>query len=496
METRRHQARRFVSALGFVLSLSALSCAPPALTRDGQVVFTPKGGRRGASVLTANGVEFLDATEIPKPILRRSANEPWTPPTGFLVPKDGIWRKTSTPVAVTGEGLVVIVRSSDEYVPSFGGEVLLRIDAIVPPEAFPQAAASVREPRSLVIVLDGQNPNLGPLARVALEDLGDRDRVVIVDAAGPRVVLPRLPGSHRTLLDGAVGRIQAGAHRKGVELGRRDLPGALALARGFVTARDALEQGAPKIAQVLVLTDGVGVAQGGLRLATEIAALRRTGARISAVGAPDRLPVEALSPFGADVFSGGSFPDREDAVAAMVPPPGDTVLSDVELSISSVPAPVRVLEVSGGDFALGLDRDRVSFGDMYAGEARTEIARIAMPVWVPRESMEVKVSMRYRDVATGAWMTAESTMQGRYEDDVEHIASSRHGDVIAYASALAMVRRLGRVFQGSREDGLAGMRPTVLLQADSLSALSKQTHDPALATQAEVLRTLLDAVGE
>lgn len=490
---------RFISSVGFALAIASVAaCAPPALTRDGQLVFTPSGGRRGASVLTANGVEFMDVTDLPKPVVRRSPNDPWTPPTGFLVPKDGIWRKTSTPVALSGAGLGVVVRSSDELVPSWGGEVLLRIDAFVPPEAFPAARASVREPRSLAIVLDGQNPNIAPLARIALEDLGDRDRVAILDASGPRVVLPRLPGSHRTLLDGAITRIQQGAHGAKPLSGRRDLAATLALARGFVAPRASQEEGAllPKVAQVLVLTDGIGVAQGGLRVASEVAEMRRAGILVSAVGAPDKLAAEVLAPLGDDVFVGSTFADREDAVARMVPPPGDVVLEDVELSISSVPAPVRVLEVSGGLFALSLDRDRVSFGDMYAGEARTEVARIAMPVWVPREPLEVTVSMRYRDARTGEWYTSSRTIGGRYDDDVEHIANARHGDVIAYASALAMVRRLGRVFQGSRVDGLGGLKPVVELQADSLAALSRQSHDAALATQAEVLRTLLDAVGE
>jgi len=494
MSTRR-RAGRFLGAFVVAAASAASACAPPALTRDGQLVFAPSGGRRGASVITANGVEFMDATERPKPVLRRSPNDPWTPPTGFLVPKDGIWRKTSSPVALSGRGLAVVVRSSDALVPSWGGEVLLRIDAIAPADAFPAAKPSVRPPRRIAIVLDGRNPNTAPLAKVALDDIGNQDRVALIDASGPRVVVPSLPGSHRTLLDGAITRVLERPRGGAAVASTRDLAGALALARGFVGVKVAADGTAlPAAAQVLVLSDGIGVAQAGLRLANEVAALRRADVRISAVGTPDRLDVSHLAPLGDDVFAGGSFADREDAVAGFVPPPGDVVLEDVELTVHSVPAPVRVLEVSGGLAALSLDHDRLLLGDLYAGEARTEIARIAMPVWVPGEPCEITVSARYRDVATGTWHTASRTIEARYDDDVERIASARHGDVIAYASALAMVRRLGRIFQGSRFDDLGGLRPVVTLQADSLAALSRSSRDPALGTQAEVLRTLLGAI--
>ncbi|HVK65774.1 MAG TPA: vWA domain-containing protein [Polyangium sp.] len=488
------RASRFLGAFVAIAAAGLSACAPPALSRDGQVVFAPSGGRRGASVITANGVEFMDSTDLPKPVVRRSPNDPWTPPTGFLVPKDGIWRKTSSPVALQGRGLAVVVRSSDTLVPSWGGEVLLRIDAIAPVDAFPAAKPSVRAPRRLAIVLDGRNPNTAPLARIALDDLGDRDRVAIIDASGPRVVVPALPGSHRTLLDGAITRVLERPRGGAAVANTRDLAGALALARGFVGVKPAEGTTTPSMGQVLVLSDGIGVVQAGLRLANEVASLRRADVHISAVGTPDRLDVAHLAPLGDDVFAGGAFADREDAVARIVPPPGEVVLEDVELTVHSVPAPVRVLEVSGGLAALSIDHDRLMIGDLYAGEARTEIARIAMPVWVPGEPCEITVSARYRDAATGTWHTASRTIDARYDDDVERIASARHGDVIAYASALAMVRRLGRIFQGSRFDTLGGLRPVVTLQADSLASLSRTSHDPALSTQAEVLRTLLGAI--
>src|SRR3954471_12185342 len=102
--------RRVGSALVFAaLGVHASGCAAPALSQDGQLVFTEPGGRRGASVLTANGVQFMDSTDLPRPVERRSANDPWQAPTGFLLPRDGVWRETSSPVPIQGHGLGVVL---------------------------------------------------------------------------------------------------------------------------------------------------------------------------------------------------------------------------------------------------------------------------------------------------------------------------------------------------------------------------------------------------
>jgi hypothetical protein len=478
------------------IALAAIGCAAPTLTRDGQVVFS-EGGANGASVLTANGVEFMDRNVVPTPVLRRSINEPWRPATGFLLPADGIWRHTSTPMAAEGHGLLVVLRSSDALVPSWGGEVLLRLDAIVPAAAFPAVAASVRAPRRLVIVVDGHEPGAAALIDAALENLGERDRVALVDTARARTVVPLLPGTHRTLLRGAVQRVTATPVR-GVA---RDLPAALALARGWLASR-AVEASAPSpaaptsaaVRQVLLVTDGAGVARGGARLGAQVNALRGAGARLTGVAQTDDLEAEALAPLGTDLHAGGSVDERAEAVDAAVPPPGDVALRDVALSISSVPAPARVIEVSGGLSALALDADHLWLGEMYAGEARTEVARVAVPVWVPGEPLELVVTATYRDVASGERLTARTVLKARYSAEVAEIASARHGDVIAYASALAMVRRLDRAFAGSSIDRLGGLRPVVAWQARSLGTLARQTHDPALGAQAEVLDTLLSAI--
>jgi hypothetical protein len=472
--------------------IALAGCATPVLSQDGQLVFPEAGGTHGASVITANGVQFMDRTEIPQPVVRRSVDEPWRPATGFLLPASGVWRETSTPVPVEGKGLAVVLRSSDRLIPSWGGEILLRLDAIAPAAAFPKAAPSVRPAVRLVIVIDGALSDTAALVSAALENLGGVDRVGLIDADPLRPVLPLLPGSHRTLLQATVERLVAQhAHAPAVQ---RDLAGALGLARGWLSAASPGDP-ASSARRVLVVSDGEGAAVRTPAIDRELAALAAGGAALTAVGAA-RLTTGALAAFGNDAHEAGSLGERQDAIQAAIPPPGDVVLDGVELSISSVPAPAHVIEASGGQSASVLDRDRLFLGELYAGEARTEVVRLALPTWVPGEPLELTVKAVYRDVASGKPESAETTLKMRYSNDVEKIADSRHGDVIAYASALAMVRRLHRAFLGGDVDKLGGLKPLAALQARSLGDLSRETHDPALAAQAEILDALLGVVDE
>jgi hypothetical protein len=480
-------------AIPALLASVAFGCSGPVLSKDGQLVF-PQGGAHGASVLTANGVEFLDRAQIPQPVVRRSADEPWRPATGFLIPASGVWRSTSIPMPIEGHGLAVVLRSSDELVPSWGGEILLRLDVIAPAAAFPAAAASVRAPLRLAIVLDGPVGDTAALVAAAIENSGASDRVGLI-LAGPRhPVLPPIAGSHRTLLTAAVERLIAQSARSPVRGPDRDLAGALALARQWLTV-SAPGDSAAIDRRVLVLSDGVGAASGGAPLAREVAALASASVQLVAVGAT-RLDPAALAALGDGAHAGGSLDERSAAVEAAVPAPGDVVLDDVELTVASVPAPAHVIESSGGQSALGLDRDRLLLGELYAGEARTEVVRLALPAWVPGEPLDLTVAANYRDTASGSPQTAFTTIHCRYSADIEQIAEARRGDVIAYASALAMVRRLHRAFLGSDVDRLGGLRPMAALQARSLVQLSKTNGDPALWAQAEVLSTLLGVVEE
>jgi hypothetical protein len=513
------------AAAGLALVLGAgAGCGAPLLSRDGQLVFQEKGAH-GATVITANGVEFLDRAEIPQPIVRRSPDEPWRAPTGFLLPSDGVWRKTATPVAVQGPGLAVVLRSSDLLIPSWGGEILLRLDAIAPVAAFPKAAASVRPAERLVIVVDGAGPDTLALADIALDNLGGGDRAGIVDATGARPVLPLLPGSHHTLLHASVERLLVQTERA---RSPRDLAGAIELARGWLAAAPPGDGALAR--HVLLLTDGASGAMGGpesppkppevhrgpesppkppevhrgpesppkppevqrQRLIQEVQDATAAGTQILAV-ATDHLDADALALFGGH-DGARSLDERKDLVDRALPPPGEVVLDDVTLSTSSVPAPARMIEVSGGESALGLYADHLSLGQVYAGEARTEVARVALPPWVPGEPLELTVTATYRDVASGRAETASATIRCRYSADVEEISRARHGDVIAYASALAMVRRLHRAFLGSELDRPGGMRRLAGMQAVSLADLARTQRDPALGVQAEVLSTLLGVI--
>jgi len=482
--TTAHRLGRAAAGAALALALTVGGCSTPMLSRDGQVVFQEKGAH-GASVITANGVEFLDRAEVPQPIVRRSPDEPWRPATGFLLPSDGVWRRTSTPIAVQGAGLAVVLRSSDVLVPSWGGEILLRMDVFAPTAAYPRVANSVRAAERLAIVVDGTGPDTVALAGIALDNLGGADRAGVIDSTQARPVVPLLPGSHQTLLHAAVERLLAQTERAHAP---RALPEALDLARRWILAAPPAEGGLTR--HVLVLTDGASLTDP--HLASEVKELGAAGIQILGV-ATDNLEPAALEPLGAH-DGAGTVEDRKDLVDRALPPPGEIVLDDVTLSTSSVPAPARMIEVSGGDSALGLYADHPSLGQVYVGEARTEVARVALPPWVPGEPLELTVTATYKDLGSGKRQTASATIRCRYSDDVERISRARNGDVIAYASALAMVRRLHRAFLGSETDRPGGMRHLAEMQATSLADLARVQRDQALAVQAEVLSTLLGVI--
>jgi hypothetical protein len=268
-----------------------------------------------------------------------------------------------------------------------------------------------------------------------------------------------------------------------------DLAGALHLARTMLPKGNAQRV-------VLVVSDGIGVAQARAAVAREATELADGGVRVVSIGAPDELQPEALAPLGHEIHAGEAWNARLDAVASAVPPPGDVVLEDVTLAFDSMPAPARVIESSGGEVFASLDADRLHLGDLYAGEARTEVVRVLLPPFVDNEPMEINVTARYVVSGLPGRRWATQTLRCKYSSDVERIADSRAGDVIAYASALAMVRRLDRAFLGSTADRVGGLRPVVEQQAQSLLVLSREQQDGALALQAEVLEALLGSIDD
>src|SRR5690606_18073430 len=107
------------------------ACERPYLAKDGTFYFQEQGAG-GACVLTANGVEYRDTSDVPAPIVVRDPNEPWRAPIGFIVPRDGRFTEASRPTVLATSGLAVALRASDTRVPSWGGEVLVRVDVIAP----------------------------------------------------------------------------------------------------------------------------------------------------------------------------------------------------------------------------------------------------------------------------------------------------------------------------------------------------------------------------
>jgi len=78
-----------------------------------------------------------------------------------------------------------------------------------------------------------------------------------------------------------------------------------------------------------------------------------------------------------------------------------------------------------------------------------------------------------------------------YDDDIARLAESRHGDVIAYASALATLARLDAAFIGGSGPRAGDLRATARMHARSLALLARDMRDPAAAEQAAMLDALL-----
>ncbi|MGE0327295.1 MAG: hypothetical protein AB7K71_13630 [Polyangiaceae bacterium] len=447
------------------------------LSQDGQLVFS-EGGQRGATVLTANGVQFIDRSEPPQPVRRTSAFEPWEPPTGFLLPANGVLTRRSKPISVAGRGVSFVVRTSDVYAPTWGGELLLRVDVVVPARAFPQLGAELRSPTEMILVVDFSNPEALDLVYTALEELGARDRVMVLDARRNQRLVPLLPGTHRALIAGAVEQNLAHPH-----------PARGALYAALETARKEL-RGKGKRGRVLLISDGIGFAdtRGGIpeRALSELR--RELADRVLVVAADEH----AQFPGDAAAVRGG-LEQRLDALVDWLPPPGPVVIRDLTLELTSAPAPLRILEASGADVEWGLEADRLPLGDFNLGESRTEVLRVAIPEWHEGQPLTVRLKADYRVEGLSKHSRSSLNLGLRYSQDIELLANERNGDVIAYASGLAMVRRLERVFQGSDVDRLGGLKGIVEWQAKSLQKMARVSRDPSLAQQAEVLETLLEA---
>lgn len=451
--------RVFAFVVVLATSLPTISgCERPYVARDGTMYF-PESGAHGASVLTANGVEFHDRDDLPKPVVARDPNEPWRAPIGFILPRDGRFTQTSQPHVLATTGLAIVLRPSDTRVPAWGGEVLIRVDVIAP-----AAEGTARWGENVALVVDGDGLDTVGLAEVALEQLAGRDRVSIIDVRGARVVVPPMPASNRSMAKAAL----QGHLRSRAGVAPRDVGGALETAGRFLATAKVTQR-------VLVLAENPL----GPEEVSNVARLAERGVQVATVSTTGRGVMDRV--------------DRDDAVRAAIPSAGMTTFRGVHLTFQGTPAPSHVLEASGGEARWLLDAGEVVLGNVRAGEARTEMLRVTVPAWVPNEEFRFTVTARVDDLAYGGPRTFTAEVPCVYDDDIERIAKSRHGDVIAYASAMATLRRLDRAFIGDDVARAGGLHKLATLHARSMQLLARDTKDFATQEQADMLAALLSA---
>ncbi len=457
------------------------------MARDGTVVF-PESGANGGSMLTANGVEYQDRRRVPERVISRDPNEPWRAPIGFILPRDGVFRETSRPTVLATTGLAIVLRPSDTRVPSWGGEVLVRVDVLAP-----AAEGTARWGENVALIVDGEGEDTLRLADVALAQLAGRDRVTVIDARGARIALPLVPATNRSMANAA---LEKRFTQKPRERGASQLASALALASASLQKppRSAGAATTKITSRIVILTSGASDPYAP-PLVSELQRLARAGVRVAAIassGSIDESQVGALTAWGGGTT--GSAPEyeaRAEAIREAIPAAGDTMFRDVRLTFEGVPAPSHVLEATGGDVRWRLDAGELALGDIRAGEARTEILRVTVPAWTPGESFHFTVTATV-DEPSGRRSFA-ARLPCVYDNDVDRIARSRHGDVIAYASAMATLRRLDAAFVGAPTAGRGGLLALAQLHARSMALLARDMRDPVIAEQAEMLEALLGA---
>jgi hypothetical protein len=439
-------------AVACVLLALGCGCGRPFLANDGTLVFTQPGAR-GAAVVTANGLEFHDVRDVPRRIVVSDPYEAWRAPIGFLVPVSGKFTKTSSPTVVATSGLSVSLRPSDTRVPAWGGEMFVRVDLVAP-----AAEGTARWGEDVAIVVDGRGDDVRALSEAALVQLGARDRVVVVDTAGAKVVVPAMPASNRSLVLATMERAFSASPR-----GPTDRRGAVAAALGLLSGGT--------LRRVLVLSDAADDA-------ARDDAVRGLGGEV--------VPLAIVA------TTGDRLSDREEAVRAFVPAAGALAFGDVVLAFEGTPAPSHVLEASGGDARWELEGGELGLGGVRSGEERTEVVRVTIPAWTPGEAFTLRLTARFDDLERGGQRrTMSAEMACVYDEDIARLANSRHGDVIAYASALATVARLDAAFVG--DDGIRArdLGPIARMHARSLAMLAQDMNDPAAAEQAAFLEALL-----
>ena len=472
---------QIVTKAGLVLlAACACACGGPVLAKDGTVVFGQQGAH-GASVVTADGVEFHDRIDVPKRIVVRDPDEPWRAPVGFILPSDGRFTATSRPTVLATTGFAITLRPSDTRVPMWGGEVLIRVDILAP-----AAADAARWGEEVAVVIDGRGADSAALTDVVLSQLGGRDRVVVVDALGAKVVVPRMPASTRSIAVAALERRFERAPRNQAN----DLAGAIRVAHAAL-AKAALRR-------LVLITDRKTADPIDPALAKELTSLHDDHVAFFAVSSIADGSHSALDAFSQDAGgtwnADGDLNARKYAVRDAVPAAGKPAWKDVVLSFTGTPAPSHVLEASGGDARWALDAGELALGDVRAGDERTEVIRVSVPAWIAGEKFSFGVTARFGDVARNDEpRTMSAVIPCIYDDDIERIAKSRNGDVIAYASALATLKRLDAAFVGEGVDKVEGLAQIARIHAKSMELFARDMKDPASKEQADFLNALLEA---
>jgi hypothetical protein len=429
--------------------------------------------------MTANGVEYHDRKDVPQRLVVRSADEPWRAPVGFIMPSSGRFVVASRPTLLGTPGLTIAMRPSDTRVPSWGGEVFVRVDLLAP-----AASGQVRPEARVAFVIDGKGSDTLALLDAALGQLGGHDRVTILDVRGGRVIVPSMPASHRSLALAAVQR----------RLESRAEP--VAFAEAIERAQSAL--GPEGVRRFVVLTDGESGRELDARAEAALGSVVRAGTPAIVVSTSIHANFDALNAVAgessASLVADDTLDARMKSVRDAIPAPGPIAFTDVVLTFEGTPAPSHVLEASGGDVRWKLESGELALGDVHAGEMRTEIVRVTVPAWVPGEKFAFTVTAHFGEVAKGEERRQFSAqLPCIYDDDIERIANSRNGDVISYASALATLRRLDAAFVGEGIARAGGLRKMAEMHARSMEALAHDMHDPQIMEQAEILSALLAA---
>src|SRR5690606_28337007 len=122
-------------------------------------------------------------------------------------------------------------------------------------EAFPELRSQLRVPAELVLIVDFSNRSGLELVYTALEQLGGRDRVSVLDARRNQRLVPPLPGTHRALIAGAI------EQNLNVEYaGPGELEAALEVARAHLAPTRGRPIGERPVRRLLLLSDGIGFA--------------------------------------------------------------------------------------------------------------------------------------------------------------------------------------------------------------------------------------------